>query len=81
MRVLGDASVAGNDMRRERDAFIADENVTSLSAFRISARAKTLPTTATAHENPHFGLRFTAERTRGPRRGSLNSLRCFADGT
>lgn len=54
LRIQGDVNGSSHDPRSERDAFIADESVASLSAFRIAARAKTLPTSAASQKNPDF---------------------------
>ena len=46
VRFFGDSNGPRKDLRGERGAFVADEDITSLAAFRTSARAKTFPTTA-----------------------------------
>src|SRR5215813_12560371 len=67
VRFLGDSNGPRQDLRGERRAFVADEDITSLAAFRISARAKTLPTTASAEKNLHLRPRFATERASRPR--------------
>jgi hypothetical protein len=54
LRLHRRANGPGHDPRREGDALIADKGITSLSAFRVAARAKTFPTPTTSQENPNF---------------------------
>ena len=77
VRFLGDSYGPRKDLRGERGAFVADEDITSLAAFRISARAKTFPTSAPAEKNSHLRPRFATERASRPWCGDCCGLGRF----